>query len=265
MYIELTGCLGHIQVIFKKFIDCGQCFLIERIRQIFAEDFGHKHFAQRNRELIDQTANAEVVVRYHVFVCVENFSYFECHLRLFVRTRYTLDLVDRISVGNAHLGHGLRIQHIHQHSCGLVHIFEGVGVFQFFYNNNALLIDRGDKILRSRCEQALYGFLRADVFFHLRFYHENNAAHVGVDAQLFRTVIDIHQKEVVKKKILDKVVFVQTLFVCNDEVLNLAYCNFSDHVSVIAAAFGDQNVLYVLVVIYFKIMIFLYNLAVRSG
>ena len=73
MYIELTGCLGHIQVIFKKFIDCGQCFLIERIRQIFAEDFGHKHFAQRNRELIDQTADAEVVVWYHVFVCVENF------------------------------------------------------------------------------------------------------------------------------------------------------------------------------------------------
>ena len=34
VYIELTGCLGHIQVIFKKFIDCGQCFLIERIRQI---------------------------------------------------------------------------------------------------------------------------------------------------------------------------------------------------------------------------------------
>ena len=34
----------------------------ERIRQNFAEDFGHKHFAQRNRELIDQTADAEVVV-----------------------------------------------------------------------------------------------------------------------------------------------------------------------------------------------------------
>ena len=116
----------------------------------FREDFGHKHFAQRNRELIDQTADAEVVVRYHVF-CLRRkiFSYFECHLRLFVRTRYTLDLVDRISVGNAHLGHGLRIQHIHQHSCGLVHILEGVGILQFFYNDNALLIDCGDEISRS--------------------------------------------------------------------------------------------------------------------
>ncbi len=114
-------------------------------------------------------------------------------------------------------------------------------------------------------KEALYCLLCADVFFQLRLYHVNNAAHICVDAKLFRAVVDIHQKKIVEKKVLDKVVFVQTLFVCNDKILNLTYGNLSDHICIVAASFRNQNILHILVVIYFKIMIFLYNLAVRSG
>ena len=32
---------GQFQVIFLIFFDCGPCFVIVRIRQIFEEDFGH--------------------------------------------------------------------------------------------------------------------------------------------------------------------------------------------------------------------------------
>ena len=52
---------------------------------------------------------------------------------------------------------------------------------------------------------------------------------------------------------------------CNDKILNLTYGNLSDHICIVAASFRNQNILHILVVIYFKIMIFLYNLAVRSG
>ena len=86
MYIKLAGCFRYIQIVLKEFIDGGQCFFVERIRQIFAENLRHKHFTQRNRKLINQTADTKVVVRYHIFVCVENFSYLERHLRFFVGT-----------------------------------------------------------------------------------------------------------------------------------------------------------------------------------
>ena len=105
---------------------------------------------------------------------------------------------------------------------------------------------------------ARLGFGRAGARYKTETMLRMRADHAAAQDSVFSHVDEAFVKR-------NDLVFVQTLFVCNDEVLNLAYCNLSDHVSVFAAAFGDQNVLYVLVVIYFKIMIFLYNLAVRSG
>ena len=61
--------------------------------------------------------------------------------------------------------------------------------------------------------------------------------------KLLRTVINIHEKKVIQKEILNKVIFVKTLFVSYKQVLDLKCSQFTYHVNIIAAALCKQNVL----------------------
>ena len=58
MNIKLSGCLGYIQAVLKELVDCDQSLLIKVIRGLAAENLLDKHLAQRDRKLIDQTADS---------------------------------------------------------------------------------------------------------------------------------------------------------------------------------------------------------------
>ena len=73
--------------------------------------------AQRQRQLIDQTSDSQLAVCDHIFAAVENLSYIQRHLRLFIRTRYVLDLVDDRTECHADTCQGLGIEHIYDR-CG---------------------------------------------------------------------------------------------------------------------------------------------------
>ena len=59
VYIKLSRGFRDIQRIFKEFIDRCQCLLIKVIRRFVAENFFDEHFAQWDRKLVNQTANAQ--------------------------------------------------------------------------------------------------------------------------------------------------------------------------------------------------------------
>ena len=56
---ELSGCLGYVQRILEELIDCRQGFLVKIIRALATESFLDKHLAQRNRKLLNQSANTK--------------------------------------------------------------------------------------------------------------------------------------------------------------------------------------------------------------
>ena len=60
--MELTGSFCNIEIVLEKPVDCSECFLVKSFRYIRTEDFFQKIFSQRNRELIDQSSDAKLVI-----------------------------------------------------------------------------------------------------------------------------------------------------------------------------------------------------------
>ena len=59
MNIQLSGRLGDIQAVVKEFVDGDQSLLVKVIRRLAVEDLLDEHFAQRDGQLIDQTADTQ--------------------------------------------------------------------------------------------------------------------------------------------------------------------------------------------------------------
>ena len=71
---------------------------------------------------------------------------------------------------------------------------------------------------------------------------EYDPLHIDFDMELFRPVVNVHQKEVVQKEVLDKVVLIEPFFICHQKVLDLEYDQFSDHVYIVARALCQQYI-----------------------
>ena len=61
VYEQLTRGLGYVQVVLEELLNGEQRLLIERVDRTLVEYFAQEHLAQRDRQLIDQTANAQVL------------------------------------------------------------------------------------------------------------------------------------------------------------------------------------------------------------
>ena len=74
MDIQLTAGFGNIQVILKKFIDRCQCFIIEIVHCQTMQHFLDKHTAERQGQLINQPANAQLFIIDNKFFRFKNLS-----------------------------------------------------------------------------------------------------------------------------------------------------------------------------------------------
>ena len=61
--------------------------------------------------------------------------------------------------------------------------------------------------------------------------------------ELLRAVVDINEKKVVEKKVLDEVIFIESFLVGHQKILDLERCQLSYNVNIIAAALGKQDIL----------------------
>ena len=60
--IKLSGGFRKIQVVLKEGTDNGKGFTVQGIQRFTAKYLLDKHFAHRNRELIDQPANSKLAI-----------------------------------------------------------------------------------------------------------------------------------------------------------------------------------------------------------
>ena len=70
-------------------------------------------------------------------------------------------------------------------------------------------------------KKAFHALYRAVIFLLVQFQDHNYTTDICFNMKLLRSVVNIHQKKIIKKKILDKAVFVKTLLVRNDQILDL--------------------------------------------
>ena len=81
--------------------------------------------------------------------------------------------------------------------------------------------------------------------------------------KFLRPVVDINEQKIIKKQVLDEIIFIEPFFVGHQKILDLECCQFAYHIHVIATAFCKQDVLKLMFIKYFKELITGNHLAVR--
>ena len=105
MYIKLSGSLREIQVIFEKCTDGDQGFFINRVQSFFVKNLINEHFADRNRKLVDQSADAQLVITEYILLCLEDLAHFKGCMRLFIRIRKPGNVFGQVTVSNPGRSH----------------------------------------------------------------------------------------------------------------------------------------------------------------
>ena len=147
----------------------------------------------------------------------------------------------------------------------LIHLRIALSFFQFLDNNNALLINCSDKISALSAKKALHALHGAVIFLLVQFQDHDYTTDICFNMKFLRSVVNIHQKKIIKKKILDKAVLVKTLLICNDQALDLESGKLSYHISIFIFSVGDQNIFQLVIITDLKVLKSLDKLAVRLG
>ena len=111
MHEQLSGSLRHIQIVFEELVQGVQGLFIQVHRYIVTEDLLNKDLAQIHRQLIDQTSDSQRAVGDHLFLCVEDLAYIQCHLGFLVRLGYVLQFLYHGAICHLHIQKSLRIHH----------------------------------------------------------------------------------------------------------------------------------------------------------
>ena len=151
----------------------------------------------------------------------ENLSYFQSHLRFLIGTGNFFDFIDNGTVRNSGRKHHLGGKHI-QHTLGnLLYLLVAVIRSKLLHYNNILLIHGCNKVIALCGEEFLQGFLHRAVHIFMRLNQEYNSPYTDFDVQLLRSVINVYKKQIIQKKILDKIVLIEFLSVRYQKGLNL--------------------------------------------
>ena len=228
MYVELSGCFGEIQVIFKESADDRQRLTVDGIKRLITEDFFDEHLANRDRELVDQTPDTKGTISEYSTFSIKDLTDFECCACFFICTGKFTEIVGGIAVGNPCLCHGLRAEHINQHMSGIFEIFISFRRRKFTNNDDATVIDRSDKIVCA-CRKDIFDCCQGMLILRLSGCNEEDCpACSGGNVQFARTVKSLYFCIVSQKQFLHKRVFVIFFGKTFQDALNLADSQFTN-------------------------------------
>ena len=193
---------------------------------------------------------------------IEDLTDIQCHPRFLEGAGHLRDLIDDRAAGHSDIDHGLRIKCVADRDSRIFQITVQRLLIQRLYQNDALLIHFSDQITFFTSEQTADDLHRRIVSLMLRFYNKYDTPALRFDMEFLCAVIDIHQEQIIQKKILDEIVPVEPLPVSNDQILKLAHRDPSDHMYIFTGTSCDQDILRFILPHYFKEMIPLKFLAV---
>ena len=146
-----------------------------------------------------------------------------------------------------------------------VQVCISLSLLKFLDDNDALLINSSNKVLALAAEETLHALHGTVILLLLKFQNHNCTAYICNDVQFLGAVVNIYEEQVIKKKVLDKAVLVKSFLICNDQILDLERCQFTDHIGVLIVSMSDQNIFQLLVVTDLEILESLDELTVSLG
>ena len=94
VYEQLTGRLGDVEIVLKETLDREQSLLIQALDGAALEHFLEEHLAERGRQLIDQTGDAEIIIADDRALSVEYLRNLKSGLGFLEGARQILDAGD---------------------------------------------------------------------------------------------------------------------------------------------------------------------------
>lgn len=81
---QLAGSLGNVQAVLKELVDGKQSFLIQGIQRVLLEYFTQENLAQSGGQLVNQTADAQILVVHDALFGIKYLAHFNGGLSLLV-------------------------------------------------------------------------------------------------------------------------------------------------------------------------------------
>ena len=100
---QLPGSLGHVQVVFKELVDGEQSLLVQSVDGVLLKDLLEEHLAQDGGQLIDQPADAQVLIVDDRLLGVEHLAHVDGHAGLLIGPGQVPDVVDHGADADDHL------------------------------------------------------------------------------------------------------------------------------------------------------------------
>ena len=260
---QLPGCLGDIEAVLKELVDRCQCLLIEFFGILALEDLSDEHLAQRDRQLIDQPADSEFVVRDHRAVFKEDLADVQRHLGLFVGAAHFLDLAHYSAVGDARSGYAQFLQVRVDRVRGLLDVLDPASVREVLDHHDIALIHRCHKIRRRCADEFLHDFKNVSVALKACLYDHDDPLGVRCDVQFLGAAVNIDQQQVVKEQVLHEAVLVIALFKSAHQSLELERRHAADQKRAVRLAVDDDDILELLLVHNFEELIRSRRLTIR--
>ena len=211
---QLARRLGHVQVILEELVDGEQCLLIQRVDGVLFEHLLQEHLAQGGGQLIDQAADAQILVVDDVALGVEHLAHLDGDLGFLVALGQITQMERQRADAHEHAalavlaegdldagGHGL-------------HILGGGVLVHLVDQRHVMLAHAEDEVVLPVGEQRLH-HVHGDAVQPV--VHgtddEHAAGDLGVHMQLLGAHVDVGNEDVVGDDILDEGALVVLLLV----------------------------------------------------
>ena len=202
MYEQLTRGLGYVQVVLEELLNREQRLLIERVDRTLAEYLGQEHLTQRDRQLIDQTANAQILEADDVLLGVKYRTDLDCGRSLLEGLCDILHLRGYRADADQALDRQLAEQRLLDRVCQLDQILDLTACLDLLDYNDVRLGDMQHEILLLVREHAVYHVDRGNIGRRLLAHEEYHARHIIAEVQLAGLDINIARQDVIQNDIL---------------------------------------------------------------
>ena len=157
----------------------------------------------------------------------------------------------------------LLLQIVPELSGCLLHLLHGISVGQFLDDDHVIFVHFRDKVLAAAIKICPDHIQHIAVPSAGGLRDQNRPRHIRLNMQPLGTAVDIHQKQIIQKQVLDEIILIQAFPVSHQKILYLERRNLADGIHILACGAGHKHIRQLLIVKYLKKLIPLYLLGIR--
>ena len=211
---QLASRLGHVQIVLKELVDGEQRLLVQGVDGVLLEHLLQEHLAQGGGQLIDQTADAQVLIVDDVALGVEHLAHLDGDLGLLIGLGQVTQVDGHGADAHEDPALAVQAQGLLDGGGHLFHIPGGGGVVHLVDEGHVLLAHGQNEIVLPVGEQVLHQLQghRLQPVVH-RADDEHGPLHLGGHMQLLGPHVNVADEDIIGDDVLDEGALVVLLLI----------------------------------------------------